>query len=457
MVGLVTVGMSVPSLVGAAPQAQAAMTPIVSQSYVKLVGLDLLKKQGLDGSGVTIALFDGAPDLTVPELAGANVTVKKLCDDKTPSTVHHGTAVLSILANKTWGWAPKAKFLVYAISYKKDETSCSNPISNARMLNQALDDGADIVSISEAGGSGEVQDWGYAVARATLKGVPVVAAVGNSGMDSVEADDSDEATTNAVIGVGADDLKGQRAKYSDYGAGLTIMAPGTITCRDPDSSGKLTVIDKDCHGTSFATPIVSGALALAMQKWPRANGNQLISSLLATAVRSSDKWNEKTGWGNFNPTKLMSNDPSQYSTDNPLMDKMPPPKHGLDPVLDQQMLENYRDGLADPQWIFEGGDDEYIYRGTDPKILAEIPADRAAPGTSPRSETSTSAPPGTPSASVPASPASHGSFFLAGFPLLPFVGGGIGVVVIVTVVVVVVAVRGRKSSAASVPVDREGG
>jgi hypothetical protein len=182
------------------------------------------------------------------------------------------------------------------------------------MIHRAINDGADIISMS--GGTGE--PW-WTLIRAALHGIPIVIASGNDA--EVLYPPLISGYNNTLVNVGATDMGGVRSPYSQYGPGLTVVAPGNpIACREGKS---LTFINDACIGTSFSTPMVSGALALAMQAWPQAHGNQLIASLIATATRHGDGWNEEYGWGNLDAISLVRSDPSQYSTDSPLMDAIP--------------------------------------------------------------------------------------------------------------------------------------
>ena len=453
------------SLLAGATVASAAPKAITSQWYVKPTHLDQLKKAGWDGSGVTIAIIDGPPDLSVPELAGVDVTVIDACHGAKASLddVAHGTAVLSILANKTWGWAPKAKYLFYAKHTAGSEGLCDG---DAPTMMRAMNDGADIISMSLVTPFLSADRW--VNARAIVKGVPLVFGAGNEGREcdikgAEFAAVLPPSDANGAVSVGANDVDGRRADFSSWGKGLTIMAPGTqVNMRYPDSSGKLTRIATG-QGTSFSTPMVAGALALAMQKWPDANGNQLIASMIDNAKRSADGWTPQAGWGNFSPLSLIDKDPSGYSTDSPLLDKETPNPAlaKLDPdgsgvTVEQKHVDDYRDGLADPDPIVvQLGDKEYVYRGTDPKYvdMQYVPKSQMSPGTSPRFATASP----TPAVSASPSPTASSSPVAVtppdgsspGVPW-PAVAVGAGVVVVVAVVIAVVAVRRRRA----VPVGR---
>lgn len=376
------------TLLCSAPVAHADDT-IRSQEYVQVMGLDVLKEEGLDGSGVTIAVIDDPIDTSVPELASADITTTNVCDVGLASP-RHGTAVVSLLASPDYGWAPKATFHHYAVptgpgpsfNAEFDELmreNCTGEHSSdlGAVVNSALDDGADVISIS-LGTYYETIGYElrlpYALLRASRLGVPVVIGSGNDGRDEL----TPQASVNGVVAVGATTLDGTTTDFSNQGPGLTIMAPGVdVALREPDASGALTTITTTGKGTSFATPLVTGALALAMQKWPEATGNQLVRSMLDTAGRANgvDAWDPHFGWGLVRAGDLVHTDPMSQPDSNPLLQKIPEGKP------DAEMTANYWDGLVDPS--FTPNDDDYFYRGTNESFALSDPQ-RSQLGTSPR-------------------------------------------------------------------------
>ena len=77
-------------------------------------------------------------------------------------------------------------------------------------------------------------------------------------------------------------------------------------------------------GSSLATPLVAGMLALALQKYPTATGNQLIQSLITNTTANDHPVSFSTGGygcGPASPSHLLRVDPTQYPNTNPLLDK----------------------------------------------------------------------------------------------------------------------------------------
>ena len=364
----------------AAPAHAADPITAADQSYFAYYHLDQARAKGYTGKGVTIALIDGEVDTSAPELAGATVI------DKTPCTVtsganskSHGTAMASLLVSKEYGVAPDATLLAYRTSFPKDgdkaESDCRGHHGNSLyepewLINQAITDGAQIISISATSGdTSDAVKW--AIARANALGVIVVSGAGN---DNEEDTIDTFGKWSGVVSVSAIDTSGKRAEYSSWGKGVTVAAVGgPVIAHNYETDTNIST-----RGTSNATPLVAGFLALAKQKWPNATSNQLLQLLTKTALNNEGQWNKYTGYGVAAIGPMLNTDPSQYPDENPLMDKG---YTDLGPTNDE--TQQYLAGLVDPRDV--AGDPTYTYRGLDESVVRDT--DITAPihlGTSPR-------------------------------------------------------------------------
>ena len=341
-----------------------AVDEITTQDYVGPLGVANEAAAGYTGAGVDIAVIDGPADTTMPELAGADITVKPMCDyTPTPDSRTHATTIVSILAARGYGVARGAHITNYVVptSDDTDKSSCTGTsIDDA--ISAAVADGARVISISRGGGK-LAERAREAVAGAVARGVVVVVGTGNDGAQ----DPADSlASVNGTVGVGASDAAGRIQPFSNYGRGLAVMAPGDRITAHDFATGQTA----DFYGTSYATPIVAGFVAVAMQRWPQASGNQIVQALVATATTGP------TGQPLISPHGLDTTDPTQYPDTNPLLDKFP----GTQPTA--QTVADYADGLLATETVFTN-DPAYTYRGTDPTTIRTHP-DRTALGTSPR-------------------------------------------------------------------------
>ncbi len=129
--------------------------------------------------------------------------------------------------------------------------------------------------------------------EAASRGVIVVVAAGN---DNQDASNFSPASCGGVITVGATDLLGNRAFYSNFGLRVDVMAPGGDTTVDLDADtfvdGVLslnwddtdgTFIYRFLQGTSMAAPHVAGVVALMKALDPSLTPAQALDILKRTA------------------------------------------------------------------------------------------------------------------------------------------------------------------------------
>ena len=351
--------------VSLAPVAPAyAADPLVTadkQNYYKYYNLKAIHDQGITGKGVTIAVLDGAVNTNIPELKGANIQDRMPCiKDSAPENRAHGTTVAQILVSPEFGVAPDATLYTYTLPLHGDASNCTlsgwtgEAVNDTPLLiEQAINDGADIITISSNFDDDSI-DLRWAMARALAEGVIVVAAMGN---ETTENPDDALARWRGICGIGATMPNGTLTEYTNWGNGVLTTALGTVLTRDV-STGRV----EEADGTSFATPIIAGFLALGWQHFDEdVSADQILQALAATARGSGGRWNDRTGFGEIAPVAFLASDPTQHPDENPFEDK------GNDPVLTSDDIDDYVDGLVDPEDIYN--DNEYVYRGIDERVV----------------------------------------------------------------------------------------
>ena len=219
-----------------APAAPAEATDrkvtAADQAYYLRYSLASLHAQGYRGDGVIIAVIDSHIDASIPELRGADI------QDKTPCEVtndvdsdDHATEVAQILVAPDFGVAPGAT--VYNYAYADDwgdvDSDCalgSNSAALARkpsLIEQALNDGANIIVITSSYNEEDEESLRWAVSRAVVEGVPIVASMGN---DSQYNASDTMGSFGGVIGAAALQTDGKYADYSNWGDGVSVAAVG---------------------------------------------------------------------------------------------------------------------------------------------------------------------------------------------------------------------------------------
>ncbi|MFJ2543437.1 S8 family peptidase [Microbacterium sp. NPDC087589] len=309
---------------------------------------------GFDGSGVTVAVIDSQINPGAIGLRGADLQVREntYCHDPAGAPIPaassdyvaaaHGTNVVSMILGTgeapaggvpIEGAAPGATVKYYSAGLEDPQTgevSCAledgeqtttdytgaSAEAMSFAISDAIDEGADIISVSSEGYASILGG----VAKAIAAGVPIIAALPNEGGVGGQP-----AGLNGVVGVQAFGSDGAIATFpsgdpnlsDDVGTaapGIGVLVQGTETSWDEQ---------RLVRGTSFATPIVSGFLAVVKQKYPDATGNQLLQSLIhnsGTKGEHEPEWNNSTGYGAASLTGMLAVDPTKYPDENPFFD-----------------------------------------------------------------------------------------------------------------------------------------
>jgi len=206
------------------------------------------------GKGVQIAILDTG--VTSHSAFSGAIRTFNLVDLPADLSLQngHGTAVASfILGNDslTPGVAPGAE--VYSYRVANDDGK-----SDSYVLAQGIVAAADarvslmVIAMGSNGDSALVRN---AIAYAMERGVMIVAAAGNNGINQV----SFPAANDGVIAVGAVDALGNHLEFSNAGNEIAISAPGygLNAAWTDDRAASVT-------GTSFSAPIIGGLIAAMM-------------------------------------------------------------------------------------------------------------------------------------------------------------------------------------------------
>jgi len=153
---------------------------------IPFVGTDIPRIQGIDGTGIKIAVIDTGVDFNHPDLFGWGPDGKVIGgynfiqEGQPPMDNNgHGTQVAGVIAadGQAVGVAPKSKILAYKVSEDGEGVSSDLII---RAIEKAIEDDADIINIS-LGVNKTNTKIERAVNQALEKEIFVVAAAGNDG------------------------------------------------------------------------------------------------------------------------------------------------------------------------------------------------------------------------------------------------------------------------------------
>lgn len=346
--GAVLLGSAVPLAVSSAapahPVSRAAQPSVVSPASQRLdawwfdaMHLPAAHRE-TTGKGVTVALIDTGLDPSVPDLRGADIEMRTDCNGHREKPVRgahsdHGTAMATLIAGQGHGTAPggrgilgvapDVKLRFYSADYdpSTERIDCDEFQMGALMV-RAAKEGADVISIS-IGTSGDFSKY---LPQVLAMGVPVVASTGDS-RDSAFGQVEFPAGFPGVVGVNAVDSEAKPWAHNPAPYLSTrflkfpvISAPGVDVTNGRYLSGSGWDSDQSRTGTSDATAIVAGSLALVKSKYPDATGNQLIQALIHdTGGTRPYKWDKSFGFGIVSVQEMLSHDPTEWPDVNPLL------------------------------------------------------------------------------------------------------------------------------------------
>lgn len=319
-------------------QGSSSNPQTINSVFTREVNADRLHDQGIDGSGVRVALIDTGVT-PVPDLRDRLVSVR---DPRDPSrtapcvnfsgeagcndSYGHGTFIAGLIAgtgassdgNYT-GVAPGAEIVSIKIAGRDGSADVTKVLAaiqwvvsfadelNIRVLNLSLGTNSKI--------SYRYDPLNFAVERAWFDGIAVVVSAGNLGPEpgtiSKPADDPFVITVGAVDDRETPAIDDDRLPFfSSRGpapeniAKPDVVAPGgrVVSLRSPGSAieqiapgGGVDDVYRRGSGTSMSAGITSGAAALALQANPGWTPDRLKFAFTATARKVAER--DPTGVG----------------------------------------------------------------------------------------------------------------------------------------------------------------
>ena len=236
-----------------------------------------------NGDDVLVAVIDSKIDSKHPDLAG--VIADEYDAVGTSDAAHaHGTAMAGAIAahSKLIGVAPKVKLLAIRTFSGSGESAQSTTFNVLKGLDWAASKNARIVNMSFAGPSDSLLQ--EMLAKASARGMILIAAVGNAGPNSPPLYPAADAH---VIGVTATDADDKLMPQANRGPQVALAAPGVeILAAAPESAYQVT------SGTSIAAAHATGVAALLLAARPKLTPAQVRADLMRTARRIPGKRNE---------------------------------------------------------------------------------------------------------------------------------------------------------------------
>lgn len=246
------------------------------------------------GAGIVVAVLDSGVQTNHPDLQANLVPGWNIYDNNnlTNDVNGHGTAVAGTIAAVgnngigAVGVAYGAKLMPVRISDSTTNTTLSLIASG---LTWAADHGADVANISYS----NLYKSSTVISAATYlrnKGGETVVSANNNAINEGSAN------TTSMITVSATDQNDNLASFSSWGPMVDVAAPGVTVQTTLWNSGY-----GWGTGTSFATPVVAGTVALIMSANPALTPDQIENVLFSSATDLGAAGDDLYfGWGRVN-------------------------------------------------------------------------------------------------------------------------------------------------------------
>jgi serine protease AprX len=360
-VALVIAAVGAGSTWGATFDYDAAVDPYSMASTTLLTGAQQWWDDGYTGSGVDVAVIDTGVSpvagLDAPEkvIYGPDLSLESQAPNLTRlDTNGHGTFMAGLIAARPSnlvgpysaagasvyrGMAPDARIVSIKVATADGGADVTQVIAAVDWAVQhAHDPGLNIRVISLSYGTNSKQPAGidplaHAVEQAWKQGIVVVAAAGNTGYQRGNGAPglADPAYNPYVIAVGGSDSMGTATTKDDRVGTYSASSTGCGGCKNPDvvapgshlqglrvpnswldlthSEGRLGDLYFRGTGTSQAAAVMSGAVALVLQKYPQMTPDLVKRYFASNAVKLASFDSQSQGAGEIRLGQMLTKTP----------------------------------------------------------------------------------------------------------------------------------------------------
>jgi subtilisin family serine protease len=306
------------------PQEDLAFDYGPSLAQLEQIDVPAVHNLGDYGQGVVIGVFDTGFNtdheaFRTMKIIAAHDFVSSDDDvsvDRTPGVHGHGTSVLSVIGGFAQGQLIGPAFGSEYILARTENVDSETPLEEDNWiaaLEWAEGLGVDVISSSVGylgfdppydsftwqNMDGQTVPITRAAVMAVKRGLVIVNAAGNAGLNFAHNTLMAPADGDGVIAAAAVDLNGARASFSSVGP----TVDGRIK---PDLAALGVNVELATHtdphryrqnnGTSFACPLIAGTAALILSVHPGWSPAQVFDALRRTASNAAHP-NNQVGWG----------------------------------------------------------------------------------------------------------------------------------------------------------------
>ncbi|XP_018320423.1 membrane-bound transcription factor site-1 protease isoform X2 [Agrilus planipennis] len=283
----------------------------IPRQITSILQADALWNMGITGKGIKVAVFDTGLSKTHPHFRKikerTNWTNEKTLDDG----LGHGTFVAGVIASskECLGFAPDAELHIFRV-FTNNQVSYTSWFLDA--FNYAILKKINVLNLSIGGPDFKDHPFVDKVWELTANRVIMVSAIGNDG--PLYGTLNNPADQMDVIGVGGINFEDQIAKFSSRGMttwelpqGYGRVKPDIVTYGAGVRGSNIKGGCRSLSGTSVASPVVAGAVALlasgVLHRSDIINPASMKQALMASARRLPGVNMFEQGHGKLNLVK----------------------------------------------------------------------------------------------------------------------------------------------------------
>lgn len=265
-------------------------------SMTKLLGAPEIWKQGFSGQKVKVGVFDTGIREDHPHVKNIKERSNWTHQDSLSDGLGHGSFVAGVIAGRfegCLGLAPDVELHTFKV-FTDDQVSYTSWFMDA--FNYAIITKMNIVNLSIGGPDYLDNPFVEKVLDVTSSGIIMVSAIGNDG--PLYGTLNNPADQNDVIGIGGINYRDNIARFSSRGMstwelpiGHGRIKPDVMAYAQDVSGSKMTTGCKTLSGTSVASPVATGAVALLAstvpedRRWNILNPASMKQALVEGATR----------------------------------------------------------------------------------------------------------------------------------------------------------------------------
>ncbi|CAF0772169.1 unnamed protein product [Brachionus calyciflorus] len=281
----------------------------IPKQIINQLNVKYFWEKGFTGNGINVAIFDTGLEKDHPHFKNVIERIDFTDENNPDDKIGHGTFVCGVIAShkECLGLAPDANIYIFKV-FTNNQVSYTSWFLDA--FNYAIKKKIHVLNLSIGGP--DFMDLAFVekVREVTSNGIIMVSGIGNDG--PLYGTLNNPADQLDVIGVGGINSDDQIAKFSSRGMttwelpfGYGRVKPDIVTYGTHVRGSKRKSGCRTLSGTSVASPIVAGAIALLLSSLKKSERNLMNPGsvkqiLMSSADRLKDANLFEQGYGKLN-------------------------------------------------------------------------------------------------------------------------------------------------------------